>query len=162
ETTNEELRSTNEELQTMNEELRSRTSDLGLLNIYFESILASLDAAVVVLDRDLLVEVWSSRAQEMWGVRSDEARSKSFAALDIGLPVDQLMAAIRECLTGVTNYQELLLAATNRRGRIISCRILLSRLHHSEQASGVILLMSERDVPHVGNNDGMPRREDVA
>ena len=79
ETTNEELRSTNEELQSINEEFRIRTQDLGRLNLYFESILTSLHSAVVVLDRDLHVQVWSSRAQEMWGLRSEEVTSQHFA-----------------------------------------------------------------------------------
>jgi two-component system CheB/CheR fusion protein len=145
ETTNEELRSTNEELQSINEEFRIRTSDLGRLNLYFESILASLHSAVIVLDPDLHVQVWSSRAQEMWGLRAEEVTSRHLLALDIGLPVDQLMIPIRACLNAERAYQEVTLHATNRRGRAISCRVLLSRLTQTDTPSGVILLMNELD-----------------
>jgi two-component system CheB/CheR fusion protein len=145
ETTNEELRSTNEELQSINEEFRIRTSDLGRLNLYFESILASLHSAVIVLDPDLHVQVWSSRAQEMWGLRAEEVTSRHLLALDIGLPVDQLMIPIRACLNAERAYQEVTLHATNRRGRAISCRVLLSRLTQTDTPSGVIMLMNELD-----------------
>jgi two-component system CheB/CheR fusion protein len=143
ETTNEELRSTNEELQSINEEFRVRSYDLGRLNLYFESILASLHSAVVVLDAELHVQVWSVRAQDMWGLRSEEVTSRHLLALDFGLPVDQLMIPIRACLNGEQDYQELTLHATNRRGRAISCRVLLSRLAQTDKPSGVILLMNE-------------------
>jgi two-component system CheB/CheR fusion protein len=145
ETTNEELRSTNEELQSINEEFRIRTSDLGRLNLYFESILTSLHSAVVVLDPDLHVQVWSSRAQDMWGLRAEEVTSRHLLALDIGLPVEQLMIPIRACLNAEREYQEVTLHATNRRGRAISCRVLLSRLTQTDKPSGVILLMNELD-----------------
>src|SRR5262249_32301449 len=104
ETTNEELQSTNEELETMNEELQSaneeletinseleeRTAQLHQTNIFFSSILESLRAGVVVLDADLTIESWNSEAEDMWGLRGDEVRGKSFFALDIGLPVSKL------------------------------------------------------------------------
>jgi two-component system CheB/CheR fusion protein len=151
ETTNEELQSTNEELQTMNEELRLRSGDLSRINLYFESILASLRSAVVVLDLDLCVQVWSDRAQELWGLRSDEVRGKHFLNLDIGLPSEQLMTRIRACLdgSGAPEYEQITLAATNRRGRSIRCDVLVSRLNQDNTSQGIILLMDERDLQSV-------------
>ncbi|HEX4726819.1 MAG TPA: CheR family methyltransferase, partial [Jatrophihabitans sp.] len=59
ETMNEELQSMNDELQSTNEELRERTNEISSLNDFMESILGSLDAAVIVLSPDQIVQVWN-------------------------------------------------------------------------------------------------------
>jgi two-component system CheB/CheR fusion protein len=143
ETTNEELQSTNEELQSMNEELRSRTSELGQINLYFESILAGIRSAVIVLDLEMKVQVWSTRAQDMWGLRADETRGKHFLNFDIGLPVEHLSPAIRACINGDREFYELVISATNRRGKSIQCTVKLSRLTQENATHGVIMLMDE-------------------
>ena len=130
----------------MNEELRIRTSELGRLNLYFESILASLRSAVIVLDLSLHVQVWSDRAQELWGLRADEVRGKHFLNFDIGLPVEQLSPAIRACMNGEREFYELQLPATNRRGKPIRCNVKLSRLTQESGIHGVIMLMDETDL----------------
>jgi two-component system, chemotaxis family, CheB/CheR fusion protein len=145
ETTNEELQSTNEELQSMNEELRVRTGALAQVNLYFEAILSSLRAAVVVLDMELRVQVWSERAHELWGLRQEETTGKHLLTLDIGLPVEELTAALRACLTGAHAYREVTVAATNRRGRAITCHVTVSPLRQDGNARGVIMLMEARD-----------------
>jgi two-component system CheB/CheR fusion protein len=156
ETTNEELQSTNEELQSMNAELRQRTGDLGRVNSYFESILASLRSAVVVLDMDLQVQVWSDRAQDLWGLRADEVQHKHFLGLDIGLPVEQLLQPIRTALTSGCEYETIVLSAMNRRGRLIQCHCMVSRLTQDDDVRGVVLLMEEREVQRAA-----PQRDDV-
>src|SRR6266511_4551528 len=78
ETMNEELQSTNEELQTMNDELRHRSAELNVSNAFLEAVFTSLRAAVVVVDRDLRVQVWNAGALDLWGVRADEAQGTSF------------------------------------------------------------------------------------
>src|SRR5262245_65322792 len=97
---NEELQSTNEELQTVNEELRERTDELNQVNAFFESVLGSLRAAAVVVNEQLNVLMWNSRAEDLWGLRADEAQGKSVLNLDIGLPVSELRGALRACLAG--------------------------------------------------------------
>jgi two-component system CheB/CheR fusion protein len=159
ETTNEELQSTNEELQGMNETLRARTGELGRINLHFESILASLESAVVVLDPELLVQVWSSRAAELWGLRAEEVQGKHFLGLDIGLPVEKLRGQIRTCLSGEAEYQEMSIAATNRRGKAIQCAVKISRLTQSGQSHGVILLMDQKDSRETEHNHGAATNE---
>ena len=144
ETTNEELQSTNEELQTMNDTLRVRTTDLGRVNLYFESILASLEAAVIVLDLELHVQVWSQRATDLWGMRADEAIGQHFFALDIGLPVERLRTEIRACASGEHEYVEASVTANNRKGKLITCAVKVSRLTQDGQSKGTILLMDEQ------------------
>lgn len=143
ETMNEELQSTNEELQTVNDELQRRSGELNHLNAFLAAILTSLKGAVVVLNQDLQVQIWNEKAEELWGLRSDEAIGQNFLNLDIGLPVDQLRPAIRSCLSAF-EPSEVVLDAINRRGRSIRCRVTSTPLlQENNQAQGVILLMEE-------------------
>jgi two-component system CheB/CheR fusion protein len=139
---NEELQSTNEELETLNHELRQRTMDVNKLNAFLQSILASLRAGVAVVDRQLTVLVWNHRAEDLWGLRSDEVQGQSLMSLDIGLPVEQL--PIPAFLAGKAEHEEVILAATNRRGRAIQCRITCTPYLGVEGGRmGVVLLMEE-------------------
>jgi two-component system CheB/CheR fusion protein len=144
ETMNEELQSTNEELQTINDELRQRTEDLNQANAFLQSILTSMRAAVVVLDRNLSTLIWNYRAEDLWGLRSDEVLGQSFLNLDIGLPVEALRGPMRACLAGERDHQEVVLDATNRRGKTIQCRVACTPLTNPDgERQGVILLMEE-------------------
>ncbi|MCC7206463.1 MAG: PAS domain S-box protein [Anaerolineae bacterium] len=145
ETMNEELQSANEELQTMNDELRRRTDEMNQINAFLESILTSMRGAVVVVDQDLAVQVWSQKADDLWGLRANEAQGRNFLNLDIGLPVEQLKGIIRSCLAGESEYTTISLAATNRRGRGIHCKVTCTPLYNSNRDGrrGAILLMEE-------------------
>ena len=144
ETMNEELQSTNEELQTINEELRDRSEDLNRANSFFESILTGVRAAVVVIDRDLRVLAWNYRAEDMWGLRTEEVRGQNLLNLDIGLPVQELRPDIRACLSGERDHSEKLLSATNRRGRSIVTKVTVTPLTGVEkEIRGAILMMDE-------------------
>ena len=149
ETMNEELQSTNEELQTTNEEARERGDELAGLNEFLEGILTSLRAAVVVVDRDLQVHRWNPTAQEMWGLRADEAMGKHFLNLDIGLPVQQLRGPIRACLANEAESLAVELAATNRLGRPVRVNVTCSTLRNgvgtAGASGGVIMVMEELD-----------------
>jgi two-component system CheB/CheR fusion protein len=155
ETTNEELQSANEELETMNEELQStneqlramndrieqRSGDLDQVNRYLETILASMQAAVVVLDRGLHVKVWSEKAEDLWGLRNGEVRGVPFLDLDIGLPVGELADALRGCLAQARE-QVKELDGVNRRGRSMRCRVRCTPLL-GQGVEGIILMVSE-------------------
>ena len=143
ETMNEELQSSNEELQTVNDELRLRTQELDETNAFLNSILTSLQAGVIVIDRQGYILAWNPEATNIWGLRAEEVEGESLFSLDIGLPVGELQKPIRECLAGETN-QELLLQAVNRRGRSLQCRVSLYPLSGiREEARGVIVLTEE-------------------
>lgn len=143
ETMNEELQSANEELQTTNDELRLRTEELNRVTIFMESILTSLRVGMIVLDSRLSVQLWNSRAEELWGVRAEEAMENFFFDLDIGLPVEELRGLIRACQTGNTEEQIIVVDAVNRRGRNIRCRVICTKLIVEREQKGVILLMDE-------------------
>jgi two-component system CheB/CheR fusion protein len=144
ETMNEELQSTNEELQTVNDEMRSRSTDLNSVNTFLESVFASLRSAVVVLDREYRVQVWNAQAEELWGVRRDEAVGTHFFGLDIGLPVAELSQPIRDVLSGEKAHRALTIRATNRRGKAMDCSMTIAPLQAAGAgATGVILLVEE-------------------
>jgi len=145
ETMNEELQSGNEELQTINDELRERTDQLNQSKSFLESIMASLYVAAVVVDPNFSILMWNREATDLWGLREDEVQGQSLLSLDIGLPVEQLRNPVRAVLNGRSEFQEVLLEATNRRGRAIQCRVTGTPLLGEDKSiRGVILLIEER------------------
>jgi two-component system CheB/CheR fusion protein len=143
ETMNEELQSSNQELQTINNELRQRSLQLNEVNAFLEAILTSIRGAVVVVDRELQVVVWNNKAEDLWGWRSEEIQGQHFLNLDIGLPVEQLLQALRTCLLGA-KYQEMTLKATNRRGKAINCQVACTPLiTATTEIRGVLMLMEK-------------------
>jgi two-component system CheB/CheR fusion protein len=145
ETMNEELQSANDELQLTNEELRDRTLEISDLNGFMQSILSSLQAAVVVLDRDLVVQVWSRQAHEMWGLRQDEAIGHHLLNLDSGLPTTQLHPWLRSVITGqLPAVLGQRVQAVNRRGRMVDLRITVTALQSdAAEPTGALLLMED-------------------
>ena len=143
--TNEELETINEELQTMNEELRTRSGDLNELNAFLKSILTSLRAGIVVVDRSLAVQVWNERAEDLWGLRSEEVRGAHLLNLDIGLPVAELKSAIKDILAEADGSRVTVVQATNRRGRGFACRVTASPLRGGDHSvTGAILIMEDQ------------------
>lgn len=66
--------------------------------------------------------------------------------LDFGLPVDQLQHSIRDCLSGASDSAEVVVDATNRRGRAIRCRVVCSQMKDQNgHVHGVILLLEAVD-----------------
>ena len=144
ETMNEELHSGNEELQTINDELRERTDEVNRSKAFLESILASLHAAAVVVDPSFHILMWNAEANELWGLREDEVQGQSLLNLDVGFPVEQLRPPVRAVLNGRSAFQEVVLQATNRRGKAIQCRVTCTPLAGAERdTQGVILFMEE-------------------
>ncbi|HLM19709.1 MAG TPA: CheR family methyltransferase [Acidimicrobiia bacterium] len=157
--TNEELQSTNEELETMNEELQStndefhvvnemlnaRGVELDRANMYLHSVLSGIDAGVVVLDDELVVQIWNHRSQDLWGLRPVEVEGKHLMNIDIGLPASELVALVRSTLENGTRSRRVTLNARNRRGRQFSCHVTCSPIESGDHAMGVVVLMEDVD-----------------
>ena len=142
ETMNEELQSANEELQTINHELSDRTCELDQTNIFLTSILGSLQVGMVVLDSSFNILIWNQTVEDMWGLRTDEVMNKSWFSLDIGLPVEQLRNPIRDIMSCKRKFQEIIINATNRRGKKIQCYLACSPLMNGT-VEGVIIMMTD-------------------
>jgi two-component system CheB/CheR fusion protein len=170
ETTNEELQSTNEELETMNEELqsmndelqatndelRARTEEITALNGFMESILSSLNAAVVVINRDLIVQVWNREAEDLWGLREDETIGAHFLNLDSGLPAEQLKPLIRDVIAAGSTARGMTVDSINRRGRAVALRVTVTPLASgAEEPAGALLVIEQTD------SDGSRGRHDA-
>ncbi|MER7007547.1 CheR family methyltransferase [Dactylosporangium sp. NPDC000555] len=142
ETMNEELQSTNDELQSINDELRDRTAELNNANSFMTAILTSLQAGVIVLDREMRILVWNRRAEDLWGLRSDEAVGRHFLNIDIGLSTAQLRPAIRDVLGGRSERVQSEQVAVNRRGRTVDLRVVCTPLAtEPDGVTGAILVM---------------------
>ncbi|GGS50548.1 chemotaxis protein CheR [Planobispora rosea] len=162
ETTNEELQSTNEELETMNEELQSandelqqinevlntRSAELDRANDFISSVVRSLGDAVIVVDGGLRVLVWSPGAEDLWGLRPEEAIGRQFTALDIGLPVEKVLPRLRSLIeagleSGNGRMEGTVVDAVNRRGRTTRLGVSFSRLRAEDAPlHGVIMVMN--------------------
>jgi two-component system CheB/CheR fusion protein len=144
ETMNEELQSTNDELQTINDALRERSLDLDDVNEFLESVLTSVRAGLVVLDTEMRIKAWNRGAEDLWGLRREEAEGKHLLNLDIGLPFTELRPAVREALADSNYYSELVIDAINRRGRAAVVRLLCSALRGTNgDSQGALLMMEE-------------------
>ncbi|HJX08065.1 MAG TPA: CheR family methyltransferase [Actinomycetota bacterium] len=142
ETMNEELQSTNEELETVNDEARQRTDELSGSNEFLGSVLASIRGGLVVVDRELRIEVWNAQCEDMWGMRAEEVLGQQLPALDIGLPVQELTRPLRDALDGEHSTVEV--AATTRKGRSITCQVSFSPLSGPEgMITGALALMEQ-------------------
>jgi two-component system CheB/CheR fusion protein len=141
ETTNEELQSGNEELETMNDEMRIRTEELDEARAFLEAVLTSIEAGVVVLDRDLRVRGWNRGAVDLWGLRTDEVLNEKFFALDFGLPTEVLEPVVRTCLQTRERSGPIGVEALSRIGRSITCDVFCSPFDGHN--GGVVLLMEE-------------------
>jgi two-component system, chemotaxis family, CheB/CheR fusion protein len=145
ETMNEELESTNSELQTINTDLRTRTDDVNRLNTFLRAITGRIEVGAAVLDDQLNVQVWTEKAVDMWGLRSDEVVGKPFLELDIGLPTKGLRTMIRAVLRAKPQHDEAVVDAMTRRGRSIQCRVSVYTLADGTQPNGVVVVMEEVD-----------------
>jgi two-component system, chemotaxis family, CheB/CheR fusion protein len=160
ETMNEELQSTNEELQTINNELSQRTTELNRTNIFLISILRSLQTGIVVIDGSFNISIWNYMLEDLWGLRTDEVLGKSVFSLDIGLPLEQLRSPIRDSISGKKQFQEMILDATNRRGRQIKCYLAITPLLGMD-IQGAVLMMAdvERVTSMISSQEMQERRQ---
>jgi two-component system CheB/CheR fusion protein len=158
ETTNEELQSTNEELETMNEELQSTNDELHKLNDelgertdqldevgeFFEGVISGLRPGLAVVDADMRILMWNSQAEELWGLRRDEAVGNHLLNLDIGLPLERLRPMLRDVLAEEGRWLEADVPAVNRRGRDVVVHVVCSGFRlRSRERRGAILAMYE-------------------
>ena len=130
----------------MNDELRLRGDELNQVNRFLGQVFTSLRHGVAVVDPDFRVLVWNRKAEDLWGVRADEAEGAHFLNLNIGLPVDRLRQPIREALASTEDgVREMVLPATNRRGRALQVRVVCAPLVGREAATpeGAIVIMEE-------------------
>jgi two-component system CheB/CheR fusion protein len=97
----------------------------------------------VVIDTEMRIKAWNRGAEDLWGVRREEAEGTHLPNLDIGLPPAELRPAVREALTDPAYHRSLLLDAINRRGRQAKVRLLCGALRGQKNVSHGALLVME-------------------
>jgi PAS domain S-box-containing protein len=138
-----ELRS---HLDGVDRELRHPTEEVNDVNSFLEAILGTIGLAAAVLDRNQRVQMWNGRARELWGVTPAEAEEEDLRTLDIGLPLDQVRPKIRAVLTGDSRREEVVVAATNRRGKPFQCHVTVLAMGGTDgSAPGAIMTMEALD-----------------
>jgi two-component system CheB/CheR fusion protein len=144
---NEELQSMNDELQMSNEAHREQQDHFFRLNRFMSSVLGSMRSGVAVVDSDLRVVTWNAMAEDLWGVRQDEVQGEFLFNLDIGLPLEALLPALRSTLSSSDGPHQLItLDAVNRRGRPTTVQVTLTRLSQDGDATpGALLMMDVLD-----------------
>jgi two-component system CheB/CheR fusion protein len=140
---NEELQSMNDELHTSNEVQREQQDHYYRLNRFMGAVLGSLNAGVTAVDQDLRVLAWNAKAEDLWGIRTDEAWGQHLFSLDIGLPLEPLRPVLKRQLADGADPDVLRLDAVNRRGRSIAVQVTVTRLEHSDgdEGTGALLMM---------------------
>ena len=156
ETTNEELQSTNEELETMNEELQSTNDELHTINdtlqersveldesrTFFDSLVNSVHAGLIVVDREMRIVVWNRAAEELWGLRADEVAGSALNNLDMGLPMDDIKPMIGNAFVDPETPSSAVIEAVNRRGRAVRINVVCTAFRSATTAiTGAMLLM---------------------
>ena len=104
ETTKEELQSMNEELATVNEELENRNVALTQANTDLTNILSSVDMAIIMLDRDLKIRLFTSMAKNLLNlIDSDIGRPLSDLKPKVAIPdLDRLALQVIDHLTPIS------------------------------------------------------------
>ena len=105
-----------------------------------------------MVDTELIVRAWNGRADDLWGLRADEAVGQHLLNLDIGLPTERLRPLVRGALGGETNDDGVLhTEAVNRRGRTVTLAVSASPLMLRHRGpTGAIVLMDQLDRPATG------------
>jgi len=96
------------------------------------------------VDTDLRVQVWGPGAEDLWGLRTDEATGRSLAELDIGLPVTDVIPLLTRTLSSKPSRSEAVVEAMNRRGRPVSMLLECLLLRDDEDNHrGVIIVLNQ-------------------
>jgi two-component system, chemotaxis family, CheB/CheR fusion protein len=97
-----------------------------------------------VVDRDLIVQVWSRQAEELWGLRESETVGQHILNLDSGMPTAELHPWLRRIVTndqgGVYPTK---VTSINRRGRTIELRMTVTAMTDSAGPRGKALVLFE-------------------
>jgi two-component system CheB/CheR fusion protein len=117
------------------------------VNHFLESVMRGMRGAVIVVNPELHVIAWNRLSDELWGLRAEEVRSKNVFGLEIGLPIEQLRRPIRACLTGESDLTDVMVTATDRRGKVLQCKVTCTPLMGRSQVQGVIMMIDEIPAP---------------
>ena len=160
ETTNEELQSTNEELETTNEELQAGNSEFEAINLTLQekvnqlndykalqdSMLTSVEIGIIVLDRQLKIQLWNRWSETTWHIQTKNATALSFNTLDLGFSKTTLLEKIHQIHSGqICHYEtEVRLPSQNKDEEIEKIyHFILYPLHEKNKKINGVIIVTE-------------------
>jgi two-component system CheB/CheR fusion protein len=112
---------------------------------------------VVVVDSDMRIRAWNSRADALWGVRPEEAVGEHLMNLDIGLPVEKLRQPLRLHLSdSEKDPSTVVLDAVNRRGRSLQVRVTVTHVQDDGESRPAAMLVMDVVAPVDGDGTRLP------
>jgi two-component system CheB/CheR fusion protein len=117
---NEELQSANEELSTLNDELKAKISELGVANDDLINFFRSASIALIVVDEDLQVRLFSDQARSIFAF-SDDDRGRSLTQITRLIDEPSLLDDVRETIERWRTVERMVVMRDD--GRIFQMRI---------------------------------------
>lgn len=140
ETAKEELQASNEEITTVNEELQTRNNQLAATNSDLSNLMASVNLAVVILDRELHIRRFTAQAEKTFNLSSrDTGRLIGDLNLDVQIP-DLIPSAARVIDTVTPHEQEV----QDRQGRWFVLR-MRPYISAENKVDGVVMMLVDVD-----------------
>lgn len=141
ETAKEELQSSNEELTTLNDELKNRNQALGRLNDNLANLMINFDSAVVMVDCDLKIRLFTPSAQKILSiVPSDTGLPITNVRLAISIP--ELDKIISEVITTISPVNK---EVSDKNGRSYELRVR-PYIAEEKRVDGAVLSFIDVDV----------------
>ncbi len=145
---NEELQSTNEELTTVNDELKTKIEQLTVANADLRNFFESTNLAVIVLDKDMRIRLFTRAATEVFALRpTDRGRPLSDLSSQF-LNVDYVERA-RSVMSAGADYHGTVIDSAH--ARTFTLRILPYRTSDGAVDGATIVLT---DISHALNIEG--------
>ena len=137
EASNDDLAARNEELNARNDALQARTRDVEETNQLLAVVVASLSAAVVVVDHDARILYWNREAADLWGIPPEAALGKSWGELTPPPPVE--LGALLRIPLGGGSPLERVEVMTDGRGASVRMRVTVGRLKEDGAPRSVLV-----------------------
>ena len=136
-TAREELQSTNEELNTLNDELHARNEELSVLNSDLTNLVASVNIAIVIVDRDRRIRRFTPEAERVLNlIPGDVGRPIAHVRPNVDVPeLDELIENAIEQM--VISEREVVDAA----GRCYSVRVRPYKDHENRIDGAIFSLV---------------------
>lgn len=104
ETAKEELQSTNEELTTVNDELRNRNSEMTLINSDLNTLLATGDIGMVMLNGDLTIRRFTASSQHFFRLIPADV-GRPFLNIKPSVEIPDISSTIRKVMTEMSTAE---------------------------------------------------------
>lgn len=106
---------------------------------FLATIIEALGLVVVVVDDQLEVAVWSTKAASHWGLEAHRAVGRPLMELTMGLPMESIAGAARDAMGEVASPTEMMVEARDRHGCPIRCHVAVIRFPFADGTTGALI-----------------------